>query len=64
MPDIEEVIATEFETIVNLIRVSQMAEHSALVAGKLGEHLVEERYLNEADHALESARSLFILCHR
>lgn len=64
MPDYEEFIMTEFTTIEHLIRVAVMAEMRAHVARNLQDEECEEECLNVAEHALESARQLYILQHR
>ena len=64
MPDYEEFIMAEFTTIECLIRVAVMAEMRAHASRNLGDEKAEDAYLTEADHALESARQLYILQHR
>ena len=64
MPDYEEFVMTEFTTIECLIRVAVMAEMRAHASRSVGDEKAEDAYLTEADHALESARQLYILRHR
>lgn len=64
MPDYEELIMDEFTTIECLIRVAVMAEMRARKFRNFDDEKSEDAYLSEAEHAIESARQLFILCHR
>ena len=60
----EEQIETEFDALASLFRVAAMCENHAQIARNLSDPMAEERYLEEATHALESAHLLFILTHK
>lgn len=61
MPDMEEVIHTQFCAIEAMLRVAFLAEEAAR---RTPNALLEDSYLETADHAIESARQLFILTHK
>lgn len=60
----EEQIETEFDALASLFRVASMCEHHAQIARNMSDPMAEERYLEEATHALDSAHLLFILIHK
>lgn len=61
MPDIEEVIDSQFCAIEAMLRVAYLAEESAR---RTPNELLKSSYIDTADHAIESARQLFILTHK